>query len=57
MIRPLLRKAYSGYCEVGAGVSSRFPFGTNVYEKDWDVLVLLDTCRVDALAEVSGEYD
>lgn len=57
MVWPLLRKAYTGYCEVGAAVSSRFPIGTNVYEWDWDVLILLDTCRVDALAEVSGEYD
>lgn len=38
-------------------VTSRYPIGTNVYEKDWDVLILLDTCRVDALQEVSEEYD
>lgn len=38
-------------------VTSRYPIGTNVYEKDWDVLILLDTCRVDALQEVSNEYN
>jgi hypothetical protein len=31
--------------------------GTNVFSRDWDVLVLLDTCRVDALEAVSSEYD
>lgn len=31
--------------------------GTNVFSRDWDVLVLLDTCRVDALREVAPEYD
>lgn len=28
-----------------------------VFEKDWDVLVVLDACRVDALREVAPEYD
>lgn len=31
--------------------------GTNVFDKDWDVLILLDTCRVDALREVKSEYE
>lgn len=39
------------------GISSRTSFGTNVFERDWDLLVVLDTCRVDALREVSDEYD
>ena len=30
--------------------------GTNVYERDWDLLVLLDACRVDALEAVADEY-
>ena len=30
--------------------------GTNVYSLDWDVLILLDTCRVDALEVVAPEY-
>jgi hypothetical protein len=29
--------------------------GTNVFDRDWDVLILLDTCRVDALREVKSE--
>ena len=31
--------------------------GTNVFSRDWDLLVLLDTCRVDALQEIASEYD
>lgn len=31
--------------------------GTNVYEKEWDVLLLLDTCRPDVMAEISNGYD
>lgn len=32
------------------------PRGTNVYERDWDVLVVLDACRVDLLRSVADEY-
>ena len=38
-------------------VSSRTPLGTNVYNCDWDLLVILDTCRVDALRIVADEYN
>lgn len=30
--------------------------GVNIYERDWDVLVILDGCRTDALREVAPEY-
>jgi hypothetical protein len=33
------------------------PLGTNVYERDWDVLILLDACRVDLLRSVADEYE
>lgn len=36
---------------------SRRPIGTHVLDLDWDVLLLLDSCRVDALRELAGEYD
>lgn len=32
------------------------PRGTNVYEREWDTLVILDACRVDLLREVASEY-
>lgn len=31
--------------------------GTNIFERDWDVLLVLDGCRTDAMAEVAAEYD
>lgn len=36
--------------------SPLFESGQNIYEKDWDLLVVLDACRVDAMAEVIDEY-
>jgi hypothetical protein len=38
-------------------VSSRFPLGENVFDREWDLLVILDACRLDALRTVSAEYD
>lgn len=40
----------------GTQASSRGHLGTHVFTRDWDVLVLLDTCRVDALRAVADEY-
>lgn len=37
-------------------LSPLFEQGTNIYEKEWDVLVILDGCRVDAIAEVADEF-
>jgi hypothetical protein len=28
-----------------------------VYDLEWDTLIILDTCRVDALRTVADEYD
>ncbi|WP_237561141.1 alkaline phosphatase family protein [Halococcus sediminicola] len=40
----------------GIQASSRGYLGTHVLTREWDVLVLLDTCRVDALRAVADEY-
>jgi hypothetical protein len=37
--------------------SALLPAGRHVYDDDWDVLVVLDTCRVDALRQVAPEFD
>lgn len=39
--------------------TGRSDHGENIYERDWDVLVILDACRVDLMNEVadSGAYD
>lgn len=31
--------------------------GTNVFEEDWDTLIVLDACRIDAIKTVAPEYD
>lgn len=35
---------------------SRYPVGTHVLSEDWDILIILDCCRVDALRTVADEY-
>lgn len=58
LLRPVLRKLiYDVYVPVWNSVTSRYSFGTNVFERDWDALIVLDTCRVDALRKVAPEYD
>jgi hypothetical protein len=34
-----------------------FDEGTNVYDREWDLLIVLDACRYDLMAEVANEYD
>lgn len=44
---------------IEAAVSSRYPRGDNVLHENWDLLVILDTCRYDALMEAkqTGEFE
>lgn len=37
-------------------VSSRLGLGTNIFSREWDLLVVLDTCRTDALIELQDDY-
>lgn len=32
-------------------------FGKSVYQREWDVLIVLDACRVDLFEEVADDYD
>ena len=44
---------YSGSWRVG----TLLPIpATNIYDRDWEVLVILDGCRVDVMEEVATEY-
>lgn len=38
------------------GALTRLDIGRNVFEEEWDLLVVLDGCRVDVLEEVAPEY-
>ncbi|WP_415379389.1 hypothetical protein [Halosimplex sp. TS25] len=51
------RRAYDAYLGTWYTITSRYPLGTNVYDREWDALLVLDACRVDALRAVAPEYD
>ena len=36
--------------------TSRHPLGTDVLDLDWEILIVLDSCRVDALRAIADEY-
>ncbi|NKE37415.1 hypothetical protein GWG54_16670 [Natronococcus sp. JC468] len=48
---------FTAYLSVWYAITSRVPLGRNVYDSDWDLLVVLDACRVDTLREVAPEYE
>lgn len=37
-------------------INAVYPRGTNIYDRKWDLLVLLDACRTDLIAEVADGY-
>ena len=53
----LVRPLYYVYVAMLLSITQYVSYGTNVYERDWDLLVVLDACRVDALREVADEYE
>lgn len=55
--RAVFRALYKTYLGSWYTLSSRMDFGTNVFATDWDALIILDACRVDAMKEVAPEYD
>ena len=54
--RAPLYLAFTLYLVIWYAITSRWPFGNNIYDSDWDVLIVLDACRVDTLREVADEY-
>lgn len=51
------KAARSLYASCAATIQSHLRFGTNIYSEEWDALIILDACRVDALNEVKNEYE
>ena len=47
----------TAYLRAIQAVGRRLPYGTNVFERSWDVLVVLDGCRADLLASVADDYE
>lgn len=37
--------------------SSRFPLGTNILDEEWDLAIVLDSCRVDTLEKFIRDWD
>ena len=52
----LIDSLYEFYSGLWRYLGWHVPRGTNIYELDWDTLVILDACRVDLLREVATEY-
>jgi len=50
------KAVYYPYIGLWYTLTSRLTVGTNLYKREWDVAVILDTCRVDALRELKSEY-
>ena len=49
--------AYYLYVGLWLTLSTRLRPATPAFEREWDLLVVLDACRTDALAAVADEYD
>lgn len=56
-MRAPLYLVFTAYLVVWYAITSRRPIGHDVYEEEWDLLVVLDACRVDTLREVADEYE
>lgn len=52
----LASELYGLYAFSNLAVTTRYPVGHNIYESDWDALIVLDALRTDALREVADEY-
>lgn len=58
LLMPELTKfVKAGYAATAGILQSHVRFGKNIYEDDWDLLIVLDACRVDALQQVQDEYE
>lgn len=55
--RRVAEPLYYLYVACFLSITQHVPYGTNVYDRDWDLLIVLDACRVDALREVADEYE
>jgi len=59
-ILPLAQKTlahYGIFNPIWNTVTSRYSFGTNIFDRDWDLLVILDACRVDTLASLADSIN
>ncbi|MGQ3410854.1 hypothetical protein ACT4ML_01125 [Natrinema sp. LN54] len=57
LLSRVVRPIYYIYVAFLLRITKWYPYGTNIFERDWDALIILDACRVDALREVADEYE
>ncbi|MBZ6496138.1 hydrolase [Haloterrigena longa] len=57
MTEPGMSRLGTAYLRCLQALGRRLAYGTNVYEREWDVLVVLDACRADLLRSVAAETD
>lgn len=55
-LEQILKDAYGVVSVPWVIGTSYYPVGFNVLNEDWDILVVLDACRVDALESIVSEY-
>jgi hypothetical protein len=54
---PITQHLFALYFAPWLALTARRPIGTNVFDREWGLLIVLDACRVDALRTVTPEYD
>jgi len=52
----LSNKIHSQLCPLGIWANSRLKLGENVFNHEWDLLIILDCGRADMLRKVTDEY-
>jgi len=57
LLSRIFRPVYYIYVAALLSITEWFPWGTNIFDREWDALIILDACRVDALREVEDEYE
>jgi hypothetical protein len=55
--RGLMHAAFTTYLGLWYTLTSRWSPGTHIYDEEWDLLIILDACRVDVLEDVADEYE
>jgi len=57
VIEPGMGYLGTAYLRCLQAIGRLIPYGENVYDREWDVLVVLDACRPDALEAVAAGYE
>ena len=49
----MLKNTYYALGAVWAAINKTYPVGKNIYSEDWDICIILDSTRLDMLAELA----